>query len=638
MAFNRPRGPRLAVLVALCTVVAVVAGLLITRNGSSGPEGSHQAAAKRPRNQVPFDQALAALATARVLHYKDTAVAGVTQRDITVTPSGVLFGSTGDGVRDLDQDVLRIGGKTYTRWKKAKPYEKPDGKQQDPDAPGTWSLADQGDSHVLNPVLAQFLPPAELAAELSDAVDELKTLPDPNDPGLKSERVRGVPALRADTPAGSLLISRNKPYRVLRLEPYDLSGRLKEQLHGLHKGASPSAIPQVTTGPLEKGDSQGMDLSPVSGGRADALYDTLETDTRQLADAVDRGVDFTLGTTGGNVDCGPGGCTVNQAFTGRLTSDAKTRLIGGEVTATMRATVTIDGQDAGGCTSSPSTLPITGNTVSGTLSCSDPGAGAVFTAVNAKYKAQAEAESRASGGQPVPYRFPYVATPVIDAAALAVGEVDRLVRQVQRERGGPCATRRNSTTPAAAQFTGDRLTDGRTGDRLTGGRPLEQATLSAASPASGDARGRLAADIRGGRSHHAYAVPTGGALIPVDSSDDDPRSFPNLIHDDKPQWFKPIPPESVLGRSGNYAYVVLENGELVIGKRTAGHVSLARGERVLAAGEFKTKGGEVVYLDNKSGHYRPYGIHAEQAAVSAFNRNGLKASGKYVAAWGRPDC
>ncbi|MFG2491773.1 hypothetical protein ACGFSD_12040 [Streptomyces caniferus] len=118
--------------------------------------------------------------------------------------------------------------------------------------------------------------------------------------------------------------------------------------------------------------------------------------------------------------------------------------------------------------------------------------------------------------------------------------------------------------------------------------------------------------------------------------DDSPKVFENRIPSDTPEWFKPIAPGTALSRSGNYAYVVLENGELVIGKRTAGNVSIARGQKVLAAGEFKTKGGEVVFPDNKSGHYRPYGSHAEQAAVDAFNRNGMKADGQYNAAWGCP--
>ncbi|MEU2776800.1 polymorphic toxin-type HINT domain-containing protein [Streptomyces sp. NPDC007162] len=138
---------------------------------------------------------------------------------------------------------------------------------------------------------------------------------------------------------------------------------------------------------------------------------------------------------------------------------------------------------------------------------------------------------------------------------------------------------------------------------------------------------------------HTYYVLAGQTPVLVHNSGagPDPTSFSNLIPEDTPEWFKPIAPGTVLSRSGNYAYVVTGDGELVIGKRTAGHVSLAQGRDVLAAGEFKTKGGQVVYLDNKSGHYQPYGANAQKAAVDAFDRNGLDADGKYIEAW-RPSC
>ncbi|MFF4952035.1 hypothetical protein ACWC2K_22975 [Streptomyces chattanoogensis] len=602
---------------ALGLAAAVATGVLVAPNGSDDAHRPRQTAPQRTRNQAPFDQALARLAAARGLRYKETAN-GITRRDITVTPSGTLLGSTGDGGAEAEADVLRIGGKTFTRPRQAPDDETPDdetpedeapdgeapdGQQQDPDAPGRWTI-DRGGSGI-GPVLARFLPPAELALRLSDALDRVRDLPDPDDPDLPSVRVHGVPALRADTPAGRLFVTRNKPYRVLRLEPYGPSGRPGQlsRLERRHKGATPSAVPWVATNSLVNDGSQGMDLSPVSGGRADAMYDSLEAAAKQLAHAVDSGIDFTPSTNDGNVSCGSGGCTVSQDFTGALTSDAKAHLTGGTVTAVMRATVTIDGQDAGGCTSPRSTFPLTGNTVSGTLTCSVPGAGAVYAAVDARYRAQAEAESQASGEPPVPYRILYAAHPVVSAAALSTGEADKLVKRVQRERrdrDGRCAT--GNTSPRA--------------------------------PAPG---------APGGRSHRtdsdrASYVLADEAPVLVRHDDDAPRDFPNRIAEDKPQWFQQISPGQALARSGNYAYVVLENGELVIGKRTAGHVSLAQGGRVLAAGEFTTKGGAVVRLDNKSGHYRPYGAHARKAAVDAFDRNGLSAEGKYVDAWGRPDC
>ncbi|MGD3108858.1 hypothetical protein [Streptomyces sp. YGL11-2] len=554
---------------AFCTVVVVVAGLLYARSGSQGPPA---APAEQTRNQTPFDRALANLATARVLRYTETVATGITRRDITVTPSGALFGSTGEDGTGLEQDVLRIGGSTYTREKNDRPYENPDGGQQTPDAPGAWSVADSGNAQPLGPVLDRFLPPAELAVQLWDAVDELKTLPDPNDPRLRAGNVNGVPALRADTAAGRLFVSRDKPYRVLRLEPYGLSGRPGDRPTHPHTGGSPSAVPRVTTGPLEKGDSLGMDLSPISGDLADQAYNALETDTRQLADVVDQGADVTLTTSDSRVSCDTGACTVHERFTGELTSGTGTRLSGGRITAVMRTTVTIGGQDAGGCTSPPGTFTLTGNTVSGRLSCSDPEAGSVLAALNPACKAPADAGPRAHGGRPDSCRFRAVADPVVDITVLAVGDADKLVRQVQQEsRDGQCPNGRHSPDP-------------------------------------------------------------------VDDSSDAPRTFPNLFPADTPDSAEPIPPRTALSQAGSYRYVVREDGELAIGKRTVGEVGLARSGPVLAAGEFRTEGGKVERLDNRSGHYRPYGVHAEQAALAAFNRKGLHADGKYIAAWGRPGC
>ncbi|MER6996748.1 hypothetical protein [Streptomyces sp. NPDC000410] len=400
------------------TVVAVVAGLLAVLGGS---DGSHDGPAKPPghqadrRNQGPFEQALADLATARGLRYRDTTVHGITERDITVTPSGTLFGSMGESVEGFDQEVLRIGGKTFTR------------RQEDPHTPGTWTV-DADESESLDPLLGRFPPPAVLARDLSAALDEPRTRSDPNDsddpeepkepnepkepkepkepinPDAPPLTVDGVPALRADTSSGSLFVTKDRPYRVLRWEP------------------------------LQDDGSQGMALHPLSGDQADEMYDTLETNARQLTDAVDRGVEFTLDTTDDNVSCDVGGCSVTQQFTGALTSGATTRLVDGRITVVMHAAVTIDGRAAGRCTSPRVALPAAGSSVSGTLSCSVPGAGAVFAAVVAEYRARAEAESSASGRWPVLYRVPCVATPVIGAVALSAREVDGLVERVKQER------------------------------------------------------------------------------------------------------------------------------------------------------------------------------------------------------------
>jgi hypothetical protein len=83
-----------------------------------------------------------------------------------------------------------------------------------------------------------------------------------------------------------------------------------------------------------------------------------------------------------------------------------------------------------------------------------------------------------------------------------------------------------------------------------------------------------------------------------------------------------------VGYTGKLDYVVLESGELVTGR--SGHISLARGADVLAAGEARFFKGEVKRIDNMSGHYRPMGPSVKSEAEAAFNRSGFNATERYV--------
>jgi hypothetical protein len=79
--------------------------------------------------------------------------------------------------------------------------------------------------------------------------------------------------------------------------------------------------------------------------------------------------------------------------------------------------------------------------------------------------------------------------------------------------------------------------------------------------------------------------------------------------------------------SGRMEYVVLESGQLVLGK--SGHINLAAGAAVRAAGEARFAKGELRSIDNVSGHYRPSGQGAQDAAIAAFERAGFNAAGRY---------
>lgn len=67
--------------------------------------------------------------------------------------------------------------------------------------------------------------------------------------------------------------------------------------------------------------------------------------------------------------------------------------------------------------------------------------------------------------------------------------------------------------------------------------------------------------------------------------------------------------------SGKYNYVVMEDRALITGR--GGHIDLARGKNVLAAGEVKFVNGKIKSVNNKSGHYKPSGASQKNTALKA---------------------
>jgi RHS repeat-associated protein len=105
-----------------------------------------------------------------------------------------------------------------------------------------------------------------------------------------------------------------------------------------------------------------------------------------------------------------------------------------------------------------------------------------------------------------------------------------------------------------------------------------------------------------------------------------PTQFPNLF----PETLRVprlIPYDTVARMtSKNLIYVVRQDGKLAIGRNDGiqGHVDLALGKPVLAAGELRVFNGRVKQIDNFSGHYRPSGPSARSSAVQAFESAGFK--------------
>ncbi|MFG3498721.1 hypothetical protein [Streptomyces sp. NPDC047928] len=461
-------------------VVALVAGLLsLTSSGSDEARAEKQAA---QQNLKPFREAVDDLAVAPGLRYKDTSAFGITENEITVTAGGSQFGATSSGRNDNGRDVLRIGGKTFTRWQ-VDPAPREDVAAGAKASPSEWTVGLDDGSELLDEALARTIAPSKLAAVLAKALDDLEKSPPAGNgsqtsstSGRQQLSVNGTPALGIDTSAGRLLVTKRKPHRVLRLEGYDLRESLSDMRDRLENGEVPAAPRRVTTGPLASGDGEGMDLTPVLADAADKMLDTLVAYADQLKDATDRGVTFTLDGAGG-MNCGPSGCTATQNFTGAVSSIARReRVTKGEVTAVLSATFTIDGKPAGRCTSPQRVFPVRGTKVSGTLKCSNPGAGPLYSSVAARYKAQAQADARACGCT-VRYSIPLRANTLIDARALAAVEVQKLVDRAERERdaakcrppGGYSqsgSTREHGADGSRAYYTGTAAASLLADDRL----------------------------------------------------------------------------------------------------------------------------------------------------------------------------
>ncbi|MFH9583495.1 HYD1 signature containing ADP-ribosyltransferase family protein [Streptomyces globisporus] len=140
----------------------------------------------------------------------------------------------------------------------------------------------------------------------------------------------------------------------------------------------------------------------------------------------------------------------------------------------MSATFSIDGKPAGECTSPQRTFPVRGNTVSGTLKCSNPGAGPLYASVAARVQAQAQADADRCGCK-VRLTYPVRANTLIDARALAKVEAKKLADQAKAERAAADCAKPHSfptgTHVLLADGTTRPIEDIRTGDLVTASDP-----------------------------------------------------------------------------------------------------------------------------------------------------------------------
>ncbi|MFE7931322.1 serine/threonine-protein kinase [Streptomyces sp. NPDC057456] len=407
-AARRPGWARLdtrrrKVLAAVAGAVVVLLLALLLVDGGIGEPATVR---------KPFDQALAALAKSPGVWYQDQKLYGA-YFDATVTATGEKHGTMGgskDASGKTDQAFMTIGGRDYTSFK------------NDPDF-REWTYNPVEDQKHTAPALKPYLTPAELAATLKKALGWQPRLPEVGDKKAAAVTVNGTRAWKADTVNGFIYVTQSAPHRLLRWEPPGV-----DTLHGTLKGAT--AMPQLPRSIEAKtplSDSRGMDVTPVTD--AGSLYATVIENTKALADAT---TGYSVGIVQQNsgasgVSCSSSGCHVNVAFSGPVSnSTAKVYALDTVYVELTVGSITIGGQQVGGCTSGRQPYELTGKTLTGKLTCDNPDAGAAYDAASAASQDRANASGHDS--------FWAMADDIdLVVHPLSNAEVVRLVAKVQSE-------------------------------------------------------------------------------------------------------------------------------------------------------------------------------------------------------------
>ncbi|MER6287165.1 hypothetical protein [Streptomyces sviceus] len=132
---------------------------------------------------------------------------------------------------------------------------------------------------------------------------------------------------------------------------------------------------------------------------------------------------------------------------------------------------------------------------------------------------------------------------------------------------------------------------------------------------------------------------SGMSTMSLSASSEKCKVWDNLEPDDKIIPLEKVPLEKLDDlheATGRFVYVVLPGGELRVTRLGSiyGHIDLAQGQQVVAAGELKLYQGRIKSIDNRSGHYQPKGAEARAAAEQAFRDAGFDVSDKsYKERW-----
>ncbi|MEY9855575.1 hypothetical protein ABH935_001179 [Catenulispora sp. GAS73] len=430
---NQQRKRRLLLASGIGALAAAVVAAVTILPGLSTHHGETGSAAAVPKlhpaiSQAPFMAALNTLAVAPEVHYRSTVDGDPI--DIRVTSHGESVGTITDSGAAIS--LLSVAGKLYIK-PPASGLPGVTNKAQLAAISGKWLTGKDVDT-LLGDRLSPFVPPGQLAERLAAALAASHDLPSDSDPGTV---VDGVRVLTANTSLGTLSVSRDAPYHLVSLG--DGSSSPPPASDG-----SPTAAAAAFTWTGRQAPDTDFPSDPAN--EPDATAGEILNDTKQLSTAVNSDLQFKL-QGNGQISCNAGGCQVSVTVSNTIDpTTANAKITGGQIAAELHADISIEGEPAGSCDSSGQ-LPLNN---SATMGCSDPGAGGVFTSVDAEKKAAAEAQSRAENGAEVPYYVHFNGEYYVYATAQV--SVDQLVQDEENQQADdkqedPCST--SNAVPSA---------------------------------------------------------------------------------------------------------------------------------------------------------------------------------------------
>lgn len=421
----------------------------------------------------PFLAALDDLATRPALKIKTTGTDRVVTREGIQVGTAQIDGETVDIVGVLGDIYIKPSAATAARL--IDPTASPD------QFADTWFLdTDElsGPSYIwaAPPALAQTLRRALAEADSAQVTDAT---------------VDGKPARKLDTPAGSMVVTRDAPHTLVRFTPAE--GPAEAPAQGAPasdaRAADPASAPgaaatygtpdlqaRAAAGPSEnlahsapsapaqahrpgahraapglraegdQPDPADMNFSAVPDPALEGAYNDALKHIQTFKDKQPLNPNFRLVKNSESVQCSMSGCTVNVGFTPqrepRTRDAAKSFEVTQPINAQLTASFTVGGASAGSCVQA--TVVTEGAPAS--MTCTSPTSGAVVAQKDAEAKARAQAA--AGPGKPYQWQVPYFGQYLVVAIAnFEITAASGYVEAARDNRGNTVKPDRTPRTP-----------------------------------------------------------------------------------------------------------------------------------------------------------------------------------------------